>query len=59
MMRFYFFNCNEKGDSCIEIKEPIFQAIVSHEKERTFIFNNPFINPSKRFNNDKAKDKEY
>lgn len=49
-MRLYFFNPTELGDVCIEIKEPIFQAEVWHEKTPMFIFYNKNINPSKRNN---------
>lgn len=51
-MRLYFFNPTELGDACIEIKEPVFQAEVWHEKDPMFIFHNKFINPSKRYNKD-------
>jgi hypothetical protein len=58
-MRFYFFNCSgkEHGDSCIEIDEQITEVDVHHEKEKSFVFTNPFVNPSKRFKNDKSKEK--
>lgn len=57
-MRLYFFNCTKKGDSCIEIEEPIYQVRVSHETEKPFFFNNPFENPSKRFNYEQRKEED-
>lgn len=58
-LRFYFFNPTELGDVCIEIKEPIFQAEVWHEKDLSrnpsFVFYNNYINPSKRHNGEEER----